>query len=108
LAKDVDPLPHQVGEDASSQLLYDPYVLGTVFASLAWDLAEFTGDPAQTLRLWVRATESWGASWDAGAGTTAFGWLDHLVDEAGSGEVTFLCGSIGIRFADVYEVAACG
>jgi hypothetical protein len=108
LARDVDPLPAEVGEDASSLLLYDPYALGTVFAALAWDLAEFNGDAAGTLRLWVRATESWGANWNAAAGTTAFGWLDHLVDEAGDGEVEFLCGSIGIRFADVYEVAACG
>ena len=108
LAKDVDPLPAEVGEDASSQLLYDPYSLGTVFAALAWDLAEFNGDAAETLRLWVRTTEAWGASWNAEAGTTAFGWLDHLVDEAGDGEVDFLCGSIGIRFGDVYEVTACG
>jgi hypothetical protein len=108
LARDVDPLPDEVGEDASSILLYDPYALGTVFASLAWDLAEFNGDAASTLRLWVGATESWGESWDAEAGTTAFGWLDHLVAEAGDGEVDFLCGTIGIRFADVYEVTACG
>ena len=108
LARDVDPLPDEVSEDASSLLLYDPYALGTVFASLAWDLAEFNGDVGGTLRLWVRATEAWAAVWDADAGTTAFGWLDHLVEQAGDGEVDFLCGTIGIRFADVYGVTECG
>jgi len=108
VARDVDPLPAEVGEDASAQLLYDPYALGTVFASLAWDLAEFNGDPAETLRVWVRATEAWGAGWNATAGSSAFDWLDHLVDEAGVGEVDFLCGAIESRFADVYEVSACG
>ncbi len=44
---------------------YDPYVLGTVYASFAWDLAALTGDRAGTLVQLADALAAWGeeAAW---------------------------------------------
>lgn len=63
-------LPAQHLQDSEGDLLaiYDPYALGTVFASLAWDLRALHGDGAAVLQIAGDAAEAWAAGaegdWD--------------------------------------------
>lgn len=58
---DLDPAAF-AGDDSDLLGFYDPYPLGTVYASVAWDLRLALGDPARVYSLLVRATESWAPS----------------------------------------------
>jgi hypothetical protein len=61
-------LPEQHLIDSEGQLLaiYDPYALGTVFASLAWDLRLLVDDGAAVLQIAGDAAESWAAGAESG------------------------------------------
>jgi len=48
-----------------------PYAMGTVYASLAWDLREITDDPSATLDRWVAALNAWHSGTNAEEGAVA-------------------------------------
>ena len=105
LAVDVAVLP---GGDVGGGLTanYNPYPLGTVFASVTWDLRLASDDPERTL-LWAIASLG---DWSDGEDLTAYRFLDALVDNVSRDRPSLqddLCASIGTRFADVWTVAAC-
>ncbi len=104
-AVDVAVLPG--GESSGGALAgYDPYPLGTVFASVSWDLRLANDDPGLTLQWDVEAVQRW----SVGEDLTVYRWLDELVTIVGRdrpGLVDELCTSIETRFVDVWVVEAC-
>jgi hypothetical protein len=61
-----DLYPQREDDDLQELLnLYDPYPLGTVYASFIWDLYGITGDRWLTLDLASQAVSAWGseAAW---------------------------------------------
>jgi hypothetical protein len=82
---------------AVESLSYDPYELGTVYASVAWDVREAT-DPDTALQLVVGALQDWAAVGEWGD-TDA--WLVHLADRAEGDAKTAACESIALRFPHV-------
>lgn len=95
-----------VEENESNPLaLYDPYALGTVFASTAWDLREALPTSRDALDLVVLALRNW---IDRGELGDVYAFLDELVvvtDDPTARDA--LCASIQTRFGSRYEVAAC-
>ncbi len=86
--------------------IWDPYPLGTVFASTAWDTREALGDPGEALAILTDAVLSWTQDGRFG---DAWGLLEHWVDVAPQGEAqSALCQAIGERFGDAYTPDACG
>lgn len=75
---------------------FDPYALGTVYASLAWDLREATGDPWLTLGAAIDALGAWAAE-EAWADTDR--WAELLVERAADlGAESELCAAFTQRF----------
>jgi hypothetical protein len=104
-AIDVLVLP---GAFSESGLLasYNPYPLGTVFASVTWDLRLATDDPGLVLQWAVEAI----GDWSDGSDLTAYLWLDALVSIVDRDRPSLeddVCASIGTRFAQVWTVAQC-
>ncbi len=96
------------GESSDGGVLarYDPYPLGTVFASVTWDLRLETDEPGQVLQWAAEAVEEWSTGQDL----TAYRWLDALVevvDRDRPGLEDELCDSVQNRFAEVWTVAQC-
>lgn len=71
--------PDNLDAQPLGALGYDPYALGTVLASLAWDIRLILDDPALTLEHAVAAAQRWGAD-DHWGDADAFAAL--LVEEA--------------------------
>jgi len=85
--------------------IYDPYPLGTVFASTAWDLGEALGDPLAAWDVVLEGTRYWVEVDEPG---DAWGLLEAWVEAADPGVATdTLCASIDARFGDLAEVEAC-
>ncbi len=82
---------------------YDPYPLGTVFASLVWDLRVETDDRLGTLELVLVAIEDWGVNGDK----NSYVFLDVLHELADNDQRAIICESAEWRFEDVYTVEAC-
>ena len=89
--------------EASEGLGYDPYPLGTVFASLVWDVRLATDDRLATLELVLATTEEWGVSGDK----LSYAWLDIAWELGDTDQRAAICASAEVRFADVYVVEAC-
>ena len=111
LAKDVEFLP---GEESEDTILpsYDPYPLGSVFASTIWKIDQELNDKILLLNWLIQSTEQFGLeirnetrpdSIDLG-----FQWLDVLVSLAPSDlAYSVACQAISTRFINVYEVSEC-
>lgn len=85
--------------------LYDPYPLGTVFASTAWDLREALGDPLEAWAILLEGTRIWV---DLSTPDNAWALLDAWVAAAGQGVAAeALCASIETRFGDAVLVETC-
>ena len=91
--------------------IYDPYPMGSVFASVVWDIYEGTDDQLGTLNLIFDSTRDFGEMEppedSAELKRVAYLWLDHLVSNASEEEKAFACPSIETRFGSVHEVEAC-
>lgn len=84
--------------------LYDPYPLGTVFASAIWDVRVTLDDPEATLDLLLRAA----TNWHPDADFSGWSWLDAWVDAAADeDELTAVCAAIDNRFYGWAEPAGC-
>lgn len=88
-------------------LLYDPYALGTVFASLAWDL-RLASDPDTVLALVLPVTAAWA---DRGDWGDIDAWAVDLVDAASdSGDPALAdaaCAAMARRFPDAVARSGC-
>ena len=105
---DAVQLPEQFLDETEDDPLaiWDPYPLGTVFASTAWDTREALDDPAEALAILTDGVLSWT---DAGDFGDAWGLLEHWVDAAPEGEARDgLCDAIHVRFGAAYVPSACG
>lgn len=102
-----DLLPSAAVETLDESLgLYDPYPLGTVFASASWDVRVALDDPDAALDLLVRATEAWAPADEAEMDGLRF--LEVWWEEAAAGaERDAVCGALRRRFAGFHEVDAC-
>ncbi|MBN2800011.1 MAG: hypothetical protein JXX28_12780 [Deltaproteobacteria bacterium] len=93
--------------DAELNLLdmYDPYVLGTVFASMAWDVREAT-DPDTALDLAVRSLTTWGeeADW-LNIDRYAVIYAELAASDPLAGPAA--CASLAARFPHVEEPPSC-
>ncbi len=101
-------LPAEFLDSSEDQLLaiWDPYPVGTLFASTAWDLRVALDDPDEALALLTEAILLWTEQGDPG---DAWGLLDTWVGLAPAGVARdSLCSSVEFRFAGAYTVAACG
>ncbi len=101
-------LPADFLADADEELLaiWDPYPVGTLYASTAWDLRLALDDPHQALALLTDAVVAWNERGDPG---DAWGLLDTWVEVAPEGAARdSLCASIERRFQGAHTVAACG
>lgn len=92
---------------------YDPYALGTVFAAVIWDVYEVTGD-RDAMLVWVSETSQVWAEREIPAQeslseedrrTTAYRWLDVLVERGDTQQSAAACDSIAVRFH--VEVPGC-
>jgi len=105
------PLP----ENAQDVTFYDPYPLGSVFAAVAWDVYESTGDRDATLVLITSAVEEWAAREvpvqdqlsEEEALITAYRWLGVLEEIGTPEQSAAVCESVGFRFAGHIELDAC-
>lgn len=89
-------------------LEYDPYPLGTVFASVAWDLRLHSDDPEFTLQAVCQALIEWAeAEGDSDDAEVVYLYLDHLVMQGDADWQQAACEAIGVRFADVYSPQVC-
>ena len=89
--------------EASEGLGYNPYPLGTVFASLVWDVRVETDDRLGTLDWVLATTEEWGVSGDK----LSYAWLDIGHQLGTPAQQAALCASAAWRFEGVYTVEAC-
>lgn len=77
---------------------YDPYELGTVYASFAWDLYQIGGDRWETLRLCAEAMEAWG---EAGEWGDPDGWVLELLARVPPSQAVAACAAAADRFPDL-------
>ena len=91
-------------DDVLEMLAWDPYALGTVFASLVWDLREAT-DPDTTLSLLVETAVAWGEEGDL-ADVDRFAVI--LVERAQDVAPTEACDALALHFPDVDGPSVCG
>lgn len=99
--------PANVVAEASSDALsfYDPYPLGTVFASVAWDTRVSLDDPDAALDFLVRGVQAW----DPAADLSGASFLDAWVAAAnGPVQRQVLCAAITNRFTGYHIPEACG
>lgn len=89
--------------DVLDTLAYDPYPLGTVFASLAWDIREAT-DPETALELVIASTEQWAAEGDWG---DIDRFAELLVEAAQSEAPDAACAAFEARFPEHEEPPSC-
>jgi len=104
-AAGVEVLPGEF-TDGGVLATYDPYPLGTVFASVSWDLRIASDDPGRTLQWDAEAVQDWAVGEDL----TVYRWLDALVAVVARDSPSLeddLCRSIETRFADVWVVEQC-
>lgn len=86
--------------------IYDPYPLGTVFASILWDVRVATDDPAATLDLLVRGVEAWAP--EVAADIEGGIFLSGLASAALSGpQHDALCAAIADRIEGLLVVEGC-
>jgi hypothetical protein len=86
--------------------IYDPYALGTVFASLVWDLRVATDDPEGTLALLLAAVDAWAPAEDADFDGERF--LDALHTAAiDVGQQEIVCDAIAVRMDGLLGVEGC-
>ena len=107
VSRDVSVLPEDEG---AGGLGYDPYPLGTVFASVMWDVREATGDRDATLLLAATSIEEWAARETASGSEdveAAYRWLGVMVELADPQQREAACQSINWRFADHVVVEDC-
>lgn len=99
-------LPENVVLEASALSIYDPYPLGTVFASTIWDVRLALDDPDATLALLVRAIGVWGPARAADLDGALF--LDALVAAAESdADIVAVCEAISGRFEAYHTPETC-
>jgi hypothetical protein len=87
--------------------LYDPYPLGTVLASLAWDLRLIGDDPVQVLQLAGDAVEAWAAGLDGAWGEEdRWRFADALVGGMPAADAAEACAAAARRLPGV-ALGAC-
>lgn len=84
--------------------VWDPYVLGSVYASFAWDVAVITGDRWATLRSASEAVGDYGAAGDW-EDTDAF--VRGILERVPSAHLTAACADAGLRFPEATLEPAC-
>ena len=101
---DLVVLPEQHLLDSADSLLalYDPYALGTVYASLAWDLRLEVGDGTLVLQAAAAAVEEWAAGaegeWDD---ADRWSFVDALVAGMPDDHQEAACAAAARRFPGV-------
>ncbi|MDP2311376.1 MAG: hypothetical protein Q8P41_00610 [Pseudomonadota bacterium] len=86
--------------------IYDPYPLGTVFASLMWDIRVATDDAPATLELLFRGVEHWAPSGPDDLDGAVF--LGALVAAAEPGtQRDVVCAAVELRIDGLLAVAGC-
>jgi hypothetical protein len=83
---------------------YDPYVLGTVYASFAWDLGELTGDRSATLVWLAEAMTAWGAE---AAWSDPDRWVALTLERVPVDTRPAACDAAVLRFPHLTELAPC-
>lgn len=79
--------------------LYDPYPLGTVFASMVWDVRVVTDDPSATLDWLLRGVQAWAPA--SAAEMDGAHFLSAFVRQAADDTLrSEACVAIAIRFGD--------
>jgi hypothetical protein len=89
---DLDPADYAASAD-DLLAFYDPYPLGTVYASVSWDLRKAVGDPGRVYELLAQAA----ASWDYSAAFTGEEFWAHVVALADDEEGPILCAALEAR-----------
>lgn len=113
LAQDVAPLPRDVDPTQVSPLApYDPYPLGTVYASSVWSVVQVTQDWSGTTAWVCDAVALWGERQASDRrpddAQVALEWLDAWVELAPTEQDRALaCDAVLERWADVHQVDAC-
>lgn len=86
--------------------IYDPYPLGTVFASLVWDIRLTTDDPEGTLDLLVRGVQAWAP--EAADDVEGGAFLTALASAASPGpQHDAVCDAIDARMGGLLLVGGC-
>jgi hypothetical protein len=99
-------LPNPLALEGSLLPVYDPYPLGTVFASVVWDIRLATDDPGATLDLLLRGVRAWAPEDEGDIEGGAF--LSALVGAADPGlQYDAACAAIGARVGDLLVVDGC-
>ncbi|MEQ1567136.1 MAG: hypothetical protein ABMA64_15965 [Myxococcota bacterium] len=87
-----------------ASLTYDPYALGTVYASLVWDVRRATDDPDATLALALDALAAWGE-------TEAWGDPDQfaleLIERAAGPQLPAACDAAAARLPHLTLPGSC-
>ena len=83
---------------------YDPYVLGTVYASFAWDVAAVTGDRAGTLASLADALAAWG---DEAAWSDPDRWVALTLERVPADAQPAACAAALRRFPHLVEPGPC-
>ncbi len=89
-----------------SALGYDPYPLGTVFASAAWDVRTALDDPDRALALLFRTLDAWAP--ESADDLDGERYLQAWVDAADAEERDAVCVAITTRFDGLLDVEGCG
>jgi hypothetical protein len=110
-AADLEVRPETYTPSGGLGLDYDPYALGSVFASVAWDIYLETQDQLGTLDLIFETVRSFAAlekpTDEVELKKIGYRWLDELVANSTEEGKQIACRSISVRFDTVYEVEEC-
>jgi hypothetical protein len=93
------------GSSHGALSIYDPYPLGTVYASVVWDLREALNDPHAAFDVIRNGTSAWVYQGDLGDGC---GLLEAWVHATRIAEAkSALCHAVGWRFDGFCSVSEC-
>ncbi|MFN7143086.1 MAG: hypothetical protein ACK4YP_04875 [Myxococcota bacterium] len=98
-------LPSAGSGDATAALLYDPYPLGSVFASAVWDVRVDLDDRDRALALLFRAVEAWAPR--GGSDLDGARFLAAWVEAADEEERAYVCRAIHFRMDGVLTAEGC-
>ncbi len=94
------------GGDVTAALTYDPYPLGSVFASASWDVRAALDDPERALDLLLRALGTWAPTEPEDLDGEAFldAWVAAAADDD---ERAAVCDAVAARFGGILSAEGC-
>ncbi len=100
-------LPENAIDTLSSSVvpIYDPYALGTVYASMAWDIRLGLDDPGAALDLLLTGVRRWAPT--EAEDMDGFAYLDAIAGSASADQRAVVCDAIARRFGEFHTPSLC-